>query len=130
MSEENVETVRAWYEQAAVGDFSGLAEMGDNFEFITSPELPDAGTYRGEAARRWLRNWIAAFDELTIEVTEIIGAGEKVFVGIVQRGRVPGGKAPIEGRWWGIYTFHDGELTRLQLFPKRDQAVAAAGLQE
>jgi len=130
MAEENVEAVRGFYEQAAVGDFSGLADTSHDFEFITSPELPDAGTYRGEAARRWVRNWIAAFEELTIEATEIRGAGETVFVGIVQRGRVPGGEAPIEGRWWGVYAFRDGEVIRLQLFPERAPALAAAGLRD
>jgi ketosteroid isomerase-like protein len=52
MSNENVEIVRAFYEQLARGDFSALRTFSDELEFVTSPELPDAGTYRGEAAPR------------------------------------------------------------------------------
>ena len=130
MSEANVEAVRGFYEKAAVGDFSPLAELGDDFEFVTSPELPDAGTYRGEAARRWVRTWIESFEELTIEATELVGVGDSVFVGLLQRGRVPGSEASIEGRWWAVYTFRDGEPARLQLFPDRTQALEAAGLRD
>jgi ketosteroid isomerase-like protein len=128
MSEENVDAVRAMFDQAAIGDFSALADTSDEFEFVTSPEVPDAGTYRGDAAREWVRAWIASFDELTMAATELIGAGEDVFVEILQRGRPRGSEAPVEGRWWGIYTFRDGELARIQIFPERAQALEAAGL--
>ena len=46
MSEENVEVVCAFYERFARGDFDAFGAFSDNFEFVTSPELPDAGTYR------------------------------------------------------------------------------------
>jgi ketosteroid isomerase-like protein len=128
MSEENVETVRTWYEQAASGDFSPLAELTDDFVFVTSPEVPDSGSYRGEAAKRWVEAWVQSFEGLTIEATEIVGAGEKVFVGVLQRGRPAGSEKAVEGRWWGVYTFRDGEPAQLQLFPDRTQALEAAGL--
>jgi ketosteroid isomerase-like protein len=130
MSQANVEIVRGFYEQAAKGDFSPVSDLSDDFVFVTSPELPDAGTYRGEAARRWVESWVQSFEGLTIEATEIIGAGEKVFVGILQRGRLAGGEKAVEGRWWGVYTFSEGEPTQLQLFPDRTQALKAAGLSE
>ena len=40
MSEENVEMVRAAYEEFARGDFSAFAELPDEFVFVASPELP------------------------------------------------------------------------------------------
>lgn len=126
MSEENVEKVRAAYERAANGEFSfdGYAE---DFEFATSPELPDAGVYRGEEARRWIRAWIESFEELTIEATEIIDAGEVVVAGLLQRGRPPGSDSPVEGRWWQVMRFRDGLVERSELYPERDQALEAAG---
>jgi ketosteroid isomerase-like protein len=51
MSQENVEAVRAAYEELARGYFSRIANFSDDYEFVTSPEMPDAGSYRGEAAR-------------------------------------------------------------------------------
>ena len=47
MSEENVELVRAVYERYARGECSYFAELGDEFEVVTTPDHPDGGTYRG-----------------------------------------------------------------------------------
>jgi ketosteroid isomerase-like protein len=128
MSKENVEIVRAFYEQFARGDFSALAELGDDFEFVTSPELPDAGAYRGEAALGWMRTWVESFDQLTMEATEIIDAGDKVVVGLFQRGRPHGSKTAVEGRWWQVVTLQGGDVVGAQTFPERAPALEAAGL--
>ena len=77
MSQENVEIVRAMYEPMAHGDFGAWADLPDYFEFVASPELPDAGTYRGEAAARWMTAWVESFDGHTIEATEITDAGTR-----------------------------------------------------
>jgi ketosteroid isomerase-like protein len=130
VSEENVEAIRAMYEQFARGDFSAFADFGDAFEFVTSPELPDAGTYRGEAARQWVQAWVDSFEGLTIEPTEIIDAGDKVFAGILQRGRFRGSETATEGRWWAVTTFRDGEMVRAQLFAERTHALGAAGVRD
>ena len=130
MSRENVEVVRAGYERAARGDFSSFEDFADDFEFVTSPELPDAGTYRGEAAKEWIASWVGSFDGLTMEATEIIDAGDKVLVGIFQRGRPRGSETVVEGRWWQVMTFRDGLITRSELFPERAQALEAVGLRE
>jgi hypothetical protein len=74
MSQENVEAMRSVYVRFAYGDFRALANLSDDVEFVVSPEAPDAGTYRGEAARQWLRAWVESFEPLTIEATEFIDA--------------------------------------------------------
>jgi ketosteroid isomerase-like protein len=131
MSQENVERVRAGYARAARGDFRFRDEdFADDFEFVTSPELPDAGTYRGEEAIRWNEAWFASFDELTIEATEITDADDKVLVGILQRGRPRGSDSQVEGRWRQVLTFRDGKIARAQLFSDRTQALEATGLSE
>jgi ketosteroid isomerase-like protein len=130
MSEENVEVVRAAFEQFARGDFSAWADLPDDFEFVTSSELPDAGTYRGEEALRWLTAWVESFEELTVEATKIIDAGDKVVVAILQRGRPRGTQTVVEGRWWQMLTLRGGEVARIESFPERAQALEAAGLRE
>jgi ketosteroid isomerase-like protein len=130
MSQENVEALRAAFEQYAQGDFSPIGALGDDFELVISPEAPDAGTYRGEEARRWLRSWVASFEGMTIEATEIVDCGDKVFLGMVQRGRPPGSAAAVEGRWWQVSTFRQGQLVRAEMFPERALALEAAGLRE
>jgi ketosteroid isomerase-like protein len=104
MSEENVQIIREMHEQFARGDFSEFANLTDDFVFVASPELPDAGTYRGEAATRWMTAWVESFDGHTIEATEIIDAGDKVFVALFQRGRPHWSQTVVEGRWWSCVT--------------------------
>jgi ketosteroid isomerase-like protein len=131
VSQENVELVRAGYEELSRGDFSWWAELPDDFEFVASPELPDADTHRGEAARRWLSSWLESFEQLTIEATEIIDAGgDKVVVGILQRGCPRGSQSIVEGRWWAVTTLRGGEVIRVELLPHRREALQAAGLRE
>ena len=130
MSQENVEIVRARYERTARGDFSSFEDFAEDFEFVTSHEPPDAGTYRGEAAREWIASWVGSFEGMTMEATEIIDAGDKVVVGILGRGRPSGSDAVVEGRWWQVMTFRDGLIVRSEVFPERAEALEAAGLSE
>jgi ketosteroid isomerase-like protein len=130
MSKENVEIVRGFYEQFARGDFRAFAVLPDDFVFVTSPELPDAGTYRGEAAISFMKAWVEAFDDLTIEATEVVDAGDKVVVALFQRGRPRGSNTVVEGRWWQVATLRGGEIARSETFPERAQALEAAGLPE
>jgi ketosteroid isomerase-like protein len=130
MTKENVATLRAAFKQYAQGDFSPIEALGDDFELVVSPEAPDAGTYRGEDARRWLRAWVASFEEMTIEATEIVDSGDKVFLGMTQRGRPPGSAASVEGHWWQVSTFRGAEIVRAQMFRERAHALVAAGLAE
>jgi hypothetical protein len=57
MSQEAIDALRAVYEQFALGDFSVYADLPDDYVLVTAPEMPDAGRYRGAAARRWLQAW-------------------------------------------------------------------------
>ena len=130
MSQEDVEIVREAFEHFSRGDFSGIAELSDDFEVVTAREMPDAGTYRGREAREWLSEWVDSFDSLTLTPVEILDAGEDVMVGFAQRGTPRGGSTPVELRTWAIWTFREGLPTRYQLFQSRDEALEAAGLRD
>lgn len=130
MSQENVEAIREAFERFASGDFSGLAELPDHPEIVTSREMPDAGTYRGEAAREWLRAWIDSFESLTLEPVEILDAGDRVLVEFIQRGQPRGGDTPVELRTWSVTTHREGIVARFELFQNRAQALEAAGLSD
>ena len=126
MSEENVEIVRAMFDRFTEGDFSWFDDVTDEFEFVASPELPAAGTYRGLAASLWLTGWLESFQGHPIEATEIVDAGDQILVAVRQQG---GESQPtIERGWWAVMTLRDGVVARGQVFPNRAQAVEAAGL--
>jgi ketosteroid isomerase-like protein len=120
--------MRQTYEQFARGDFSSFADFGDDFEFVTSPEVPDAGTYVGHEARVWAASWVESFDGLTMEATEIIDAQDKCVIAIIQRGRLRGSDTEVEGRWWNVVTFRDGDMVRSELYSERHPALKSAGL--
>ncbi len=130
MSEENVAALRAAFELYAHGDFSPIGLLGDDFVLVISPEAPDAGTYRGEEARRWLREWVASFEGMTIAASEILDVGDKVLLGMTQRGRIPGTARSLEGRWWQVSTFRGAEIVKAEMFASRARALEAAGLSE
>src|SRR6478736_6943244 len=115
MSQEAIHLFQASFEHFAHGDFTGLADLPDEFELVLAPEMPDAGTYRGAAAREWATAWVNSFDRLTQEPIEFIDAGDdQVLVEFIQRGWTAGSDVPVQLRTWSVSTVRDGTflLTR------------------
>ncbi|HEY6636831.1 MAG TPA: hypothetical protein VIZ61_04020, partial [Solirubrobacterales bacterium] len=67
---------------------------------------------------------------MTIEATEILDCGDKVFLGMTQRGRSPGSAAALKGQWWQVSTFRGAGIVKAEMFRERGQALEAAGLRE
>jgi ketosteroid isomerase-like protein len=130
MSQENMEAARELFEQWRRGDFSGIDALPDDFEVVTAREMPDSGTYRGEAARRWLKAWVDSFDSLTIELVELTDVDDRVLAEFVQHGVPRGGSTAVDVRSWSLSTRRDGRAARLALFLSRDEALEAAGVSE
>ena len=131
MSQEAIDVSRAAFEQFSRGDFSAYANLLDEFELVLAPEMPDAGTYRGAAAREWATAWVNSFDRLTQEPIEFLDAGDDhVFVEFIQRGWPAGSDVPVEVRTWSVSTVRDGRFLRTLLFLNRNDALEAAGLSE
>jgi ketosteroid isomerase-like protein len=128
MSREDVDAVRAAFEQFSRGDFSAYDELPDDFELVLAPEMPDAGAYRGETARRWLDAWTESFEHLTLEPVDFRDAGDKVMAEYIQRGSPKGGATPVELRSWSVSTMRDGGVVRLQIFLSQAEALEAAGI--
>jgi ketosteroid isomerase-like protein len=131
MSEEALEVARAGFDQFAAGDFSAFASLTDEFELVLAPEMPDAGSYKGAGARRWLAAWVDSFDRLTLEPVKFIDVGrDRVLIEFVQRGWAAGSDVPVELPSWSLATVRNGNLVRSQLFMNRSEALEAAGLSE
>ncbi len=130
MSQENIDWLRPLFEQFANGDFSAYSELPDDFELVLAREMPDAGSYRGQAARRWMRSWVESFHRLTIEAIEFVDAGDQVVIEMLQRGLLAGSDEVVETRTWAVDTFREGDLVRIELFQARAEALDAAGLSE
>jgi uncharacterized protein len=131
MSQENVEIVRHHIEAYLRGDYeAALAVFDRDVEYDVSMR-PEGRVYHGragivEAHRTWGGTW----EDWTVEVEEIIDAGDKVLLCDRQTGRGKGSGAPLDQRTFWVNTFREGKIVRVKWFATRKEAIEAAGLRE
>ena len=133
MSEENVEVVRRAYEATNRGETeAAYALTHPEIEFHTYVKSPEAGVYRGrDAVRKYNEDLFGQFESLTIDIEELIDAGDHVVVVSTQHA-VPkgGGTEEIKVRMVELWTLRDGLLATRRSFESKEQALETAGLQE
>jgi len=125
-----IETLRAGYESFNRRDWDAvLSAAGPDFELVTSDRATNAGIYRGpEAARGVLQDLFEPFESATAEVEEFLVQDDRIVVLLTMRFRPRGSTAVVENRIAHLWTAREGRLVRLQVFPERELAIAAAGL--
>jgi ketosteroid isomerase-like protein len=131
MSQADIERLRAGYKALSRGDWDeAFSAMHPDFELET-PVRFGPGTYRGpEAARRFFEDLLEPFEDVTVEPLEFFERGDRIVAFIVVRYRPAGSSATMENRIGHLWTMREGRATRLQLFPRREEALEAAGLSE
>jgi ketosteroid isomerase-like protein len=131
MSEENVEVVRAVYDQWREGDFKTTDVLDPLVLFVLPPEFLAAGTYLGlERLAEYTRGFLEPWTRVTIEAEEIFDAGDSVVVAALQRGLGSRSGAPTELRYFQVWTFRGRKVIRFENFRERAEALEAAGLSE
>jgi ketosteroid isomerase-like protein len=144
MSQENVEIVRAFSEEdvlaRASGEFdpdaaiSRMAELWDpeiELDASEAPALDVSGVYRGaDAARRFWREWYAAWEALRFEY-ELVDAGDRVvmLLELRLRGRSTGIEVPSGKVAW-VITFRNGLMVHLKFYMSQSEALEAVGMSE
>ena len=133
MSQENVRQVRAAIEAWNRGDLdAALAVAAPDLEVDTSSTVGEwRGIYRGrDAARRfWQTFFVDPWESVRVEIDEVIEADDHV---VTRRTGHFVGRDGIEvtNRTAWCWTFRGGELTRLLVANRLDEALEAAGLSE
>jgi ketosteroid isomerase-like protein len=133
MSQENVELVRESYERfQATGEFDP--------EFIDPEFVFDMSTFRGwpgqqeyhgvEGARKFLDEWLEAWDDWELELEELHDAGEQIVAIVRQRGRSKSMGLPVDMTFAQLFTLRDGKQVRMQMYAEPSEALQAAGLSE
>jgi ketosteroid isomerase-like protein len=128
MSQENVEKVRRSIESYRRGDYAAAsAYLAPDVVWEVGQELPA----RGPAAVRdvWKR-WDSEWEELETGAEEFIDAGDSVVVAMHYRGRGRVSGVAVNDRQFEVHTFRDGRCVRKVDYPKRSDALEAAGLSE
>jgi ketosteroid isomerase-like protein len=134
MSQENVETLRAFYEAFNEGDFDGLLPLvNSKVELRPGIDAPDSKSfYRGSEALGEFLVTIAAgpWDAVIAEPKEVIEAnGDRILS--IDSWRFTGRDGiELERELPTLFTFRDGLITRIDGFTDRDEALQAAGLSE
>ena len=130
MSEENVEVLRTAYAQATARGVEGILDLAtEDLVWISDPQFPGGGTHMGkENVRRWL-NKIWIYEEVSIDVEEIIDLDDRA-LGITRCHAVPPDAPKVDWLWCHLVSFRDGLISQAQSFLDRDEALGAAGLRE
>jgi ketosteroid isomerase-like protein len=132
MSEENVETVRRFFElvnQRALDDLAAFAPADFELDLSRSRGL-NTGVYRAEQAVQTLKDLTETFADYEFFETEIIDAGDTVVRVGGMRGRGKGSGVAVEAGGASVWSFRDGSPVSCALFQSRADALEAARLRD
>jgi uncharacterized protein (TIGR02246 family) len=122
------DVVRQVAERWNAGDFDGMLELYHEDVVMTpSPDWPETVQLKGkDAFRKNTEEWLAAWESIEIETSEIEAYGDRVLANGCWRstGRVSGIEGSIPMHM--VFTLRDGRIAHLEWFPDHARAVAAA----
>jgi uncharacterized protein len=132
MSEQIVELVRRGYEAWNSGDRSWVLDhMSPDVEWITPPEDPDPGTYRGyEGLEQFWAQWRAAVGQLNFTPERIIDAGDHVVVMALRSGRGEHSGLEVSDKVIQVFTFEGETCVRVREFYDQADALRSIGAEE
>jgi ketosteroid isomerase-like protein len=132
MSEENVEIVGEVFSAFERGDFWVPEYFDPNVRVVWLDVFGvQAETVGLEAMSDGMRDWLQAYDDLTLTAERIVDAGgDQVVVSAAWHGRGKTSGAPIEWRFGHLWTLHDGRVTGMVAYRELREALEAAGLSE
>ena len=92
---------------------------------------PEQEVYEGiEAARGFIADWSAAWDDWQLDVESLHEVGDKVVVVLHQRGRSKTTDMPVQMAFARVFTLREGKQTRMEMYADPDEALKAVGLEE
>jgi ketosteroid isomerase-like protein len=133
MSRENIDRLRAAYDYTVRTGEVPPEAVHPEFVWDTTTFrgaiLP--GTWEGvDGANAFLAEWLEGFDQWSIDIEEVVDAGDQVIVVARQRGKARQGGPPVEQRLAQVWTFRDGLIARMNMYADGEEALEAAGLEE
>lgn len=102
------------------------------WENFTPPPAGMDQAYRGhDGVRRFWRQWLGPWDQVSFEHERFVDAGDQVVV--FQRTDARGRTSGVEidfGDYAQVWTLRDGKVVNMKFYADRDEALAAAGVPE
>ena len=132
MSQADIEMLRVGYEAFSRGDWDvAFAAAHPDIEFKTADRVTNPGTYRGaEEVKRFFEDLFEPFEEVVAEPEEFFERDSQIVVFVLVRSRPRGSSAVVENRIGHLWTMRSGKALRCETFPRREDALEAAGLRE
>jgi ketosteroid isomerase-like protein len=130
MTSGNADLVGQGYEAWNRGDVEEvLSFMDPAIEWRGYTHVPESGTLEGrEAVRGWLERFLDAWEQLEIEVTELIDSDDQVIALVRFRGSGKGSRVPVEGGPDAhVWTVRDGRIVAATLHQGTREALKALG---
>lgn len=125
--------VRRAYEAFNRGDRETMiADLDPSFEYVPTGVLPDTvSVARGPEGYVEFAGWLwDQFDDVRVELNELMDADDKVVAAVTLRGR--GRQSGVETSWhlWHVWTFRQAKVVHGRAFTDRAEALEAARLSE
>ena len=131
MPPSNAELLEPVYESWGRGDFGPQFDVyADDMEWGWSDDFPEAGLRSeigGKSPR--LRDFLAPWEHWRCAAERYIEAGDLVIVFCHYSGRGKGSGVLIERHGAHVWRMRDGKAVKLEVFPTREAALAAAGVE-
>jgi ketosteroid isomerase-like protein len=128
MSRENVELVRAALEKWTSSE-PIPSEFHPDLVYHPRSDEPDPSPHIGlEAYERLVRGFVDAFSEVTIEVLDVIDAGDRVIASTVIHGRIGAGGGEVTDTYVFVYKVHDGLVVEGWEYRTTQEALEAVGV--
>jgi ketosteroid isomerase-like protein len=131
MTQDNVEVARRFVEAFNLGLDDLMACYTEDAVHVTSPEWPEAGTYRGQEAVRGFWASLYRAQEQHVEVDELVVLDEhRVLSKTLAHIRGTSSGVTTTTPVYSISTVRGGLISRIEYFMQYEQALEAAGLSE
>jgi ketosteroid isomerase-like protein len=127
MSQENVDLMREVFDAFAGADVAVLARLLDpdvQWKAVEDPE-PKRGF---DGVLESLGAWYEVWDEVHVELEELIDGGTEVVAVVNTHGRHAGSRSEVRERFFQVWTISNGKIARFHEYRRRSEALEAVGL--
>jgi uncharacterized protein len=126
VSSTNADLIRRGYQAWNHGDVEAVVEFLDpEIRWEGYTHIPESGTLTGrEEVRAWLERFLEAWEELDIEVTDMIENNDRVIALVSFHGLGKGSGVEVEGGVDAhVWTVRDGRAVAVRLYQGTQEAL-------
>ena len=119
MSQNNVDLVRRGYDAWNSGDIDAVISLvHPDVEWVGYTHIPESGNLRGrDEVRAWLERFLDAWEEMDVQIVEVIEAEDKVAALVSLTGRGKGSGVEVKGGVDAhVWTILDGNVVAVTLY--------------